>query len=296
MNSFGRIFRINVFGESHGDCIGVVIDGVPSGISLKESDFLKDLERRKPKGKFNTLRKESDKPIILSGVFKGKTTGAPLCIIIENNDVDSSEYFKLKDWGRVNHGDFTIYKKFKGFNDIRGGGAFSGRITACFVLAGVVSKKIFKNIKISAKLIDEDKIIKKLKEYEKLGIKKSLGGEIECKITGLKVGVGEPIFDSLESLLSHAIFSIPGITAVKFKSGINAGISNGSDIVFKIDVKATPSIGEIAMINLKTGKKKKMDFPGRHDTCFATRVPVIVEALTSAVITDFLLVDRGINA
>jgi chorismate synthase len=213
MNTFGRLFRVHIFGESHGTNLGVVLDGVPAGLNLSVSDFKKDLLRRNPSIEGTTSRKEKDVPRLVSGIFKDKTTGAPLTILFDNNDVDSSKYDAIKDIPRPGHADITAYQKFGGFNDYRGAGHFSGRITAGLVAAGVIAKKILKGIDINAKLISagnpNNSIEKNIKDAMKKG--DSIGGIVECRIKGLPAGLGEPFFDPIDAVLGHMILAIPGI-------------------------------------------------------------------------------------
>jgi chorismate synthase len=193
MNTFGRLFRVSIYGESHGESVGILIDGCPAGIVLSEADFQSDLDRRKPGAKGTTPRKESDLPKLMSGVFNGYTTGAPINIMFENNNVISKDYTNLVDTPRPGHADYVAHKKFKGFNDYRGGGHFSGRLTLGLVAAGVVAKKILKNISIKAALIEaggstdiNTEIDKALQEGD------SIGGIIECRANGATLGLGEP--------------------------------------------------------------------------------------------------------
>jgi chorismate synthase len=323
MNSFGRIFRISVFGESHGPCIGTVIDGCPPGINLSENDFLKDLERRKPFVAGTTPRKEEDTPLIKSGVFKGKTTGAPITIIIENKNAKPEEYKKIVFTPRPGHTDFVAHKKFSGFNDPRGSGHFSGRLTAALVCAGVVAKKIVEK-KIEARVTEingssefEKEIVIAMKE------KDSVGGIIECRVKNVPVGLGEPFFDSVESLISHAVFSVPAVKGIEFGSGfactrmkgsecndkiinasgktetnnaggINGGITNGNELVFRVAVKPVSSISKSQKtVNMKTGNIQQIEVKGRHDVCIAVRAPVIIEAVTACVLADLMIIQRG---
>ena len=321
MNSFGRIFRISIFGESHGETVGVLIDGCQAGIALTTDDFSADLQRRQGGGVGSTPRKESEIPIIKSGVYENHTTGSPILIEFENLNTRSADYDKLKNIPRPGHADFTGSKKFGGFNDLRGGGAFSGRLTVGLVAAGVVAKKIISSIEINAKLIEvggETDI--KSAVLKAVQAKDSIGGIIECRAENLTVGLGEPFFDSVESCISHAIFSIPGIKGIEFGSGfeaakmkgsehndpiidiegktstnnaggINGGISNGNDLFFRVAVKPTSSIGlPQKTINLQSGKPEELIVGGRHDSCFALRVPVIVEAVTACVLADLSLI------
>lgn len=323
MNSFGRIFRINIFGESHGVAAGIVVDGCPPGIPLKEEDFLPDLLRRKSGAKGTTPRLESDMPIIQSGVFNGTTTGAPISIIFKNDNTRSSDYSELVDTPRPGHADFTARQKYKGFNDYRGGGHFSGRITLGLVAAGVIAKKIIPSVQICAKLIEvggSSNIDEALTTAMNKG--DSVGGLIECSASNMPAGLGEPFFDSVESVLSHIIFSIPAIKGIEFGSGfdaarmygsenndcfvdkegktvtnhaggINGGISNGNDLLFKVAVKPTSSISKPQhTLNFKTGSTTDLVVKGRHDSCIALRVPVIVEAATAVVLADFSLIHK----
>lgn len=327
MNEFGRLFRITIFGESHGDIVGFCLDGVPSGIDLQQVDFLNDLARRKggiQKG--TTPRKEDDMPILKTGIFNGKTTGAPLLIFFENKNIRSDDYEKLKDIPRPGHADFVAHKKFGGFQDYRGGGHFSGRLTVALVAAGVVAKKILKNISIHANLIEaggekniEDGLAKAIQA------KDSIGGIVECTINGLPVGLGEPFFDSVESLIAHLSFAIPAVKGIEFgvgfsaakmfgsknndvienaigktktnhAGGINGGITNGNDLIFRVAIKpasSTPQIQETW--NTKTQKTENLSIKGRHDLCIALRVPVILEAVAAIVIADLMMLEQGIK-
>jgi len=320
MNSFGKLFRISIYGESHGPEVGILIDGCPAGLSLEEKDFEKDLLRRKSGAKGTTPRLEGDQPLLKSGVFKGKTTGAPLLIAFENTNTRSKDYESLKETPRPGHADFTAQKKFGGFQDYRGGGHFSGRLTLGLVAAGVVAKKIIAPVYVKAVLKEAggDKDIEKAvnRAIEK---KDSIGGIIECEAGNVPVGLGEPFFESMESLLSHMMFSIPAVKGIEFGAGfeaarmtgsehndliidtkgttetnyaggINGGISNGNPIVFRVAVKPTSSISlPQHTINLKTGKRTDLVIEGRHDTCIALRVPVVVENGTAIALADLLL-------
>ncbi len=332
MNSFGRIFRVNIFGESHGDFVGINIDGCPPGIAMPVSDFAEDIERRKPGAKGTTPRKEDDLPEIITGVFNEKTTGAPLTILFKNSNTRSTDYEKQRAVPRPGHADFVAHKKFNGFEDYRGGGHFSGRLTVAIVAAGVVAKKIIGHlnssskgkIKILASILEvggEQDIEKGLQKA--IDEKDSIGGIIECSVSGLPIGLGEPFFDSAESLLSHAVFSIPAVKGVEFGAGfaaakmfgsdhndalINAdgttatnnaggivgGITNGNELVFRIVVKPTSSTPkEQQTLNMESGNVESFSVKGRHDLCIALRVPVILEAMTAIVIADLLLIANG---
>jgi len=322
MNSFGRLFRITVYGESHGSGVGVVIDGIPVGMGLKEDDFKQDLKRRKSGKSGTTTRLEKDIPSIISGVFNGFTTGAPINVFYENKNIDSTEYERIKDTPRPGHSDFVANKKYGGFNDYRGGGHFSGRLTLGLVSAGVIAKKILKGVEIKAKISERNtkKIIERIKKAEKYG--DSIGAEIECRVNGLPVGLGEPFFDSVESNISHLIFAIPGIKGIEFgdgfgivkktgneandlivdingktatnsSGGINGGITNGNELILRVAVKPTSSIAmSQRTVNMKSGKIEDLTIKGRHDICFALRVPVIVESVVAIVLADFFLINK----
>jgi chorismate synthase len=231
MNSFGRFFRVHIFGESHGASVGITIDGCPAGLPLGTDDFTTDVERRKGgKQKGTTPRQEADEPHFYSGVFNGKTTGAPLTIIFENNNTRSGDYEKQRAVPRPGHADFVAHQKYGGFEDFRGGGHFSGRLTLCLVAAGVVAKKLLRTIAIKARILeiggepDLEQGLQKAIEQ-----KDSVGGIVECTATGLPLGLGEPFFDSVESLLSHAVFSIPAIKGIEFGAGFAAARMFGAD-------------------------------------------------------------------
>lgn len=326
MNSFGRLFRISIFGESHGESIGVIIDGCPAGIAIQPIDFVKDLERRKPGIKGTTPRKEDDIPQFMSGIFNGFTSGAPISIIFKNENRISSDYSSVKSTPRPGHSDFVADKKFGGFNDYRGGGHFSGRLTLGLVAAGVIAKKILDPINIKAEIIEiggsknfEETLGKALKNLD------SVGGIIECRVSGLHVGLGEPFFDSVESVLSHLVFSIPAVKGIEFglgfesakkngsevndpylndkgltlsnnAGGINGGISNGNDLVFRIAVKPTSSIGKTQnTFNFSNENMDELNIKGRHDACIALRVPPVLEAVTAIGLADLFLINNAYN-
>lgn len=324
MNSFGKLFRVSIYGESHGKEAGVLIDGCPAGIPLAEKDFETDLLRRKSGAKGTTPRLEGDVPTIKSGVFKGKTTGAPVLITFENKNVRSKDYDSLKDTPRPGHADFTAKKKYAGFNDYRGGGHFSGRLTLGLVAAGVAAKKMIAPVTVKATLIEAggDTDIERAVNNA-IKIKNSIGGIIQCEAQNVPVGLGEPFFDSVESVLSHMMFSIPAVKGIEFGSGfkaarmtgsehndpiidvngktetnhaggINGGITNGNPLVFRVVVKPTSSISlPQRTVNMKTGEQTELVIEGRHDTCIALRVPVVVECGAAIVLADLMLRERG---
>ena len=325
MNSFGRMFRISIFGESHGIQIGVVIDGCPPGIALSEADLKNDFARRRAGGRGTTPRVEPDLPSIVSGVFRGKTTGAPLTIVFENTNIKSDDYDNLWNQPRPGHADYTAQQKYGGFNDPRGGGHFSGRITLGIVAAGVVAKKILGSVSVTATLIEAggSKNIAAAVE-EAIESKDSIGGLIECCCTNMPVGLGEPFFDSAEALIAHMIFAVPatrgiefgsgfasasmkgsdhndcitdehGKTATNYASGINGGITNGNDIVFRVPIKPTSSIGlPQETYNFKEKSVSTLLIEGRHDVCIAIRIPVVIECATAIALADLMLQERKV--
>lgn len=326
MNSFGVIFRVSLFGESHGSAIGVIIDGCPPGLAVTPDDFMADLQRRQSGSKGTTKRKEPDLPEILSGVFNGVTTGAPITLITKNSDKVSSDYDEFKQVPRPGHADFVSRVKHSGYADMRGSGHFSGRITWGLVAAGVIAKKIAGKSEISAKLISaggSENIDQALNEA--IALNDSIGGIIECKVKNPPIAIGEPFFYSFESAVSHMIFSIPAIKGIEFGAGfaaaamkgsehndpfiningvtstnnaggINGGITNGNDIIFRVVVKPTSSTGvDQTTFNFSEGKMTTLRVKGRHDTCIALRIPVIVEAATAISMADLILIDRGIH-
>ncbi len=323
MNTFGRIFRISVFGESHGPMIGVAIDGCPAGIPLQTGDFHTDIERRSGGKPGTTPRKEEDIPEIISGWFNGFTTGSPLCIVFSNRNTQSSDYEEIRKTFRPGHSDFVAWKKFGGYNDYRGAGHFSGRLTIALIAAGVIGKKILNPVSIQAVLLSaggnsdiEEAIGRALNEGD------SIGGIVECKASNIPVGWGEPFFDSVESVISHLAFSVPAIKGIEFGSGflaakmygsehndaiidetgrtatnnaggISGGLTNGNELVFRVAVKPASSISKKqSSYSIESGKIKEFSVKGRHDACIALRVPVILEAITAIALADFMLLEK----
>jgi len=326
MNSFGNIFRISIFGESHGPAIGITIDGCPPGIDFAEHDMENDIKRRMPGAAGTTPRREADIPEIISGTFKGKTTGAPVTVIFRNSDTKSADYEKLKAVPRPGHADLTAMQKYKGFNDYRGGGHFSGRITLPLVAAGVLAKKVLRDTAIVSRIVE----IGGKTDYagtldEAVAAGDSVGGIIEIRMTGIPAGIGEPFFNSFESCISHIVFSVPAVKGIEFGSGfasarmrgsenndavisadgrtatnnaggINGGITNGNEVIFRVAVKPTPSIKrEQQTISLDTGKVESLVIQGRHDSCIALRAPVVFEACAAIVAADLCLINRVNN-
>lgn len=352
---WGKNVKFSIFGESHGKAVGITIDGLKPGIELDLSKINLEMDRRAPgRNGLSTPRKEEDNFQILSGFFNGKTTGTPLCAVIFNSDQHSRDYEKTKNLMRPSHGDLTGHYKYKGFNDYRGGGHFSGRLTAPIVFAGAVCTQILesKGIVIGAHIksiynmkdksfgldINEN-TLKGLKkssfpvldknlgdEMEKAIIKAkeemdSVGGVVECAAVNIPPGVGEPFFDSLESSLSHLLFSIPGVKGVEFgagfeistmkgseandgyymegekvktfsnnNGGIAGGITTGMPVLFRAAFKPTPSIGKIQKtVDIETGKDAFLEIKGRHDPCIVIRAVPVVEAVTAMALLDNIL-------
>jgi chorismate synthase len=327
LNTFGRIFRFSIFGESHGECVGITIDGCPAGLLLNPEDLLPDLERRKGgQSKGTTPRKEDDYPIFKSGVFNGKTTGFPITILFENKNTRSEDYDKQRSIPRPGHADWVAHQKFGGHEDYRGGGHFSARLTAGIVAAGAIAKKLMIGITVRAEVTEiggEKDLEKGLQKA--IDAKDSVGGIVECRVNGLPVGLGEPYVDSVESVLSHILFAIPAVRGVEFGTGFAAakmfgsehndaienpegktrtnhaggvvgGISNGNELVFRLAVKpASSTPKEQNSLNWDTGETEDFSIKGRHDLCVALRAPVIVEAVTAIVLADFMLLEQKIK-
>lgn len=357
MNSFGRKFRVSIFGESHGELIGVVLDGVPAGLELSEQDFEQDILRRKSGAKGTTPRLEEDKPQIVSGVFEGHTTGAPLAIVFKNNNTHSSDYEQFAAMPRPGHADLTAAIKWDDCQDPRGSGHFSGRLTLPIVAAGVVAKKVLADAtilddtpvsEINARIVEIGgvdfstslemtkgalemtggplemtgrplEITGEAQKVLEQAIKDgdSIGAVVECVVPDIDLGYGEPFWDSVESVISHAIFSIPGVRGIEFgdgfkaaamrgsehndpigpdgrplkngAGGVNGGITNGAPIVFRVAFKPTSSISRPQQtFNFQTGEMDTLEVKGRHDVCFALRTPVIVEAMTAIALADLV--------
>ncbi|HSB94418.1 MAG TPA: chorismate synthase [Flavitalea sp.] len=331
MNSFGRIFRVTIFGESHGESVGVNIDGCPAGLPVELGHFLEDLERRRGGGqKGTTPRKEDDLPIFKSGLFNNHTTGAPITILFENKNTRSGDYEKIRAIPRPGHADFVAHKKFGSFEDYRGGGHFSGRLTVGLVAAGVVAKRLLttvaSDISIQSTITEiggESDLEKGLQKA--IDAKDSVGGIVECRVSGLPLGLGEPFFDSVESLIAHAAFAIPAVRGVEFGTGfpasrmfglehndaivdasgrtrtnhaggITGGITNGNELVFRIAIKPTSSTPkEQQSLNWETNEVETFSVKGRHDLCIALRVPVVLEAITAFVLADLFMIEQQLK-
>lgn len=324
MNSWGNRFRVTLWGESHGAQVGVTIDGVPAGIALAESDFEADLARRRAGAAGTTPRKESDAPHIVSGIYRGFTTGAPLTVEFLNENTRSGDYASLASHPRPSHADWVAMKKFHGYNDPRGGGHFSGRITLALVTAGVVAKKILgSGVTFHTDIIEiggstDKERFADIIESARMD-RDSVGGVVECRAEGVAAGLGEPFFDSTESLMAHLLFSVPAVKGVEFGSGFAAarmrgsehndpiidaeghtstnhaggivgGITNGNAIVVRAAVKPTASISREQMsFNCASGQVDSLVIKGRHDVCITLRAAVVVESAVAIALADLTI-------
>lgn len=351
-NSLGKLFTITSFGESHGRCVGIIIDGCPAGLPLTEDDIQKEVDKRKPRiGILATERVEEDKVEILSGTFNGRTTGAPVCLLMWNRDVDSSEYERMRFLPRPGHADYTAFMKHGGFNDFRGGGRFSGRITATFVMAGAIAKKLLNLISIEvlsytieigeiraepkgfneikeniggnplkcADLKAAEEMVRAIEKAKEDG--DSIGGIIEGVALNVPVGLGEPVFDTLEGDLAKALFAIPAVKGVEFGSGFSAagkrgsenndpfiirngrietitnnaggilgGISNGMPLVVRVVIKPTSSIAKSQeTVNINNMESASLEVKGRHDICIVPRAVIVVESMMAVTLCDFAM-------
>lgn len=350
-NTLGHSVSLTLFGESHGEKIGVVLDGMAPGVEVDMEDILAQVELRKPHGRISTQRREADFPQIVSGVFEGKTTGTPICILMENGNTKSKDYSKTKDLARPGHADYTGFEKYHGFGDYRGGGHFSGRLTAPIVAAGAIARKALekKNIWIGTHILqcgeirdrefsDLEKDIQYLRNLQFPVLEKqieaemtaymeaaanegdSVGGILQTAVSGIEPGVGEPWFDSVESVLAHGLFGIPAIKGVEFglgfrfaekkgseandafgmqegkivtksnnNGGINGGITNGMPIVFQCVVKPTPSIyKKQETVNFVEKTDEILQIAGRHDPAIIHRARIVVDAMTAIMLCDML--------
>jgi chorismate synthase len=350
--TFGRDFRFTVFGESHGEYVGVLIDGCPAGTAISEGEVQRELERRRPGKGGASARKEEDQVRLISGIFNGRANGGPIVAIIANKDVDSLWYARNRSIPRPGHADYTARIKYAGFNDWRGGGFFSGRMTAGIVVAGALAKKLLvaKGVRVMAHLVQmggvraggdvTDKDIEELaarspvwcassegSERMAAELKKiaamgdSLGGVVECRVLGVPAGVGEPLFDSAESVISHGLFSIPAVKGLEFGGGfglsgmkgseandefcikdgaisaktnncggILGGITDGMPLRIRVAFKPTPSIGRAQKsVDLSKMEEVEVRIEGRHDPCVAVRAVPVVEAMVAACIADLMI-------
>ena len=323
MNSFGRMFRVHIFGESHGPGVGVVLDGCPAGLGLAEGDFEADLQRRRAGRRGTTARREPDRPEILSGVFEGRTTGAPVLVRFANEAADPSAYERIRTTPRPGHADLPAWIKSGGWNDFRGGGHFSGRLTVGLVAAGTVAKKIASPVRIAARLVEAGGSGDVQAAVDRaVAAGETIGGVVECQALEVPAGLGEPFFDSVESCLAHILFAIPAVKGVEFGAGfaaarmtgdtsndpivasdgrtltnnaggVGGGITNGNPLVFRAAIKPAASIARSQRtVDLATGGPAEVVAMGRHDACIALRAPVIVEAAAAIVLADLLLLEQ----
>ena len=325
MNDFGKLFKVNIYGESHNTSVGVLIDGIPAGISLDENDFLSDLGKRKPNKSSQTSRVETDLPIIESGLFNGYTTGTPMLIRFLNNNVHSSDYSNLVNQPRPGHADYVMMKKYKGFNDYRGGGHTSGRLTVGIVAAGVVAKKIT-NFQFETELVKLGTLTDMSKKEDYLNQiaseGDSVGGVVRITVKNVPVGLGEPYFYSVESAVSQILYSIGAVKGVSFgvgfdgcamlgseyndpivnengktltnnNGGINGGVSNGNDLIINVFVKPTPSIYKTQQtFNFNENKVAELQIKGRHDAAIVERAMIVLENAVAIALCDLYLLKR----
>jgi chorismate synthase len=326
MNSYGTLFKVTLYGESHQEAIGAIVDGVPAGIKIDDELITSDLMKRQPGAVGTTPRKEKDEFKILSGVFNGFSTGSPIHIMIENQNIQSKDYEHLKNQPRPGHADFVAGVKYNGFQDYRGGGRFSGRLTAALTAAGSIAKMIvpfqFENklIQVGA-LKDMEWLDQYLSEVSKAG--DSVGGIIEVKVSGIPVGLGEPFFNKLDSEIGKMMFSIPAVKGVEIgkgfagiemmgskfndeilddrgktktnhSGGVSGGISNGNDLIVKVFIKPTSSIQkEQETYSYTTNSVEKLEIGGRHDVCIARRAGIVVENALAIVLADLYLINKA---
>jgi chorismate synthase len=320
VNSFGRNFRVEIFGESHGSAIGLLVDGCPPGLGLLPEDFEADLSRRRAGASGTTPRREADVPRFLSGIYQGKSTGSPICLVFDNADTRSADYAAFQKMPRPGHADFVSRVKYGGFADMRGSGHFSGRVTAAIVAAGTIAKKILLPALFSTKILragGRDDVAVAVAAAAAEG--DSLGALVEVRVSGLSVGLGEPFFDACESLIAHAVFAVPGIRGLEFgdgfraagmrgsehndpfvgsdgstgkngAGGVNGGISNGNELVFRAAVKPTSSIS-LPQRTYDFSAKAMGDLvvEGRHDACIGLRSAVVIESAAAIALADLKL-------
>jgi len=352
-NSTGKEFTITSFGESHGKIVGVVVDGCPAGLPLTEADIQAELDRRIPADpKIVSARIEKDKPRILSGIFEGFTTGAPIAMLVENKEVDSADYKAIKDLPRPGHADYPARIKYGGFNDYRGGGRFSGRVTVALIMAGAIAKKLLSQFDVD--VLAYTRSVGKTRSDKKFSIQEirgnrykaatrcpdltcaekmeevivearkegeSIGGVVECIAVNVPVGVGEPMFDSLDADLAKALFNVPAVKAVEFglgfgiaelkgsesndayviqdgkvatstdnMGGILGGLSNGMPILIRVAIKPTPSISaKQKTVDLSTMEDSVISVKGKHDPCVVPKAVPAVEAAVAVILADHMI-------
>lgn len=326
MNTIGTIFRVSIFGESHGPAVGVVIDGCPAGLPFWREELMADLSRRKGILPGTTPRRESDEPEVLSGIINDYTTGAPLVICTRNKDFRPGDYEQFSSIPRPGHADFTAGYKYKGFSDMRGGGHFSGRLTWGMVTAGYFARKILSPAIITAALIEaggEKDIVTAIAKATETN--DTVGGVVECVVKNVPKGLGEPSYMSVEAALGMIAFGIPAVNGVEFGAGfassrsygslhndpfvdargktstnnaggINGGITNGNDLVMRVSVKPAASTGVTQKtFDTQKGEMADLEIKGRHDACIARRIPVILESAVAIGLADLLMIDRAVN-
>ena len=350
-NTYGSAVTVTLFGESHGAMIGAVLDGLCPGIPVDEAAIKAALDLRRPYGKISTARREADEFSVVSGMFEGKTTGTPLCILIPNTNVNSGDYDRLRAVARPGHADYTAYEKYHGFSDPRGGGHFSGRLTAPLVAAGAIAQTMLaaKNITLGTHIarcagiadrpftdlaadlaalrakrfavLDDDAAKAMQDAIERAASEgDSVGGVLETAVLGMPAGVGEPWFDTVEGVLSHALFAVPAVKGVQFgdgfalcdmrgseandafcteggrvvtetnhNGGINGGITNGMPIRFSVAVKPTPSIFRTQKtVDFIRNEETTLTLSGRHDPAIVHRARAVIDAVTALVLVDLL--------
>ena len=318
---------MTIFGASHSEELGVVLSGVPAGISLRAEDFASDLERRRPQSKGETPRHEADEPIVEGVDAEGITTGESVTIKFRNTNCKSGDYSHLRLHPRPSHADLTQRMKYGEEYNLAGGGMASGRMTVALVAAGVVAKKMLSGCSFRTELVSVGGVTNKA-EFESVISQArlagdSVGGVVECRVSGVERGLGEPFFDSVESVISHLMFSIPGVKGIEFgdgfegaksrgserndviingegktktnnDGGINGGIANGNDIVLRVAIKPTPSIAKAQQtFNFGSNSIEELRIGGRHDSCIARRAMVVVEAMTAFALADLRLQQNG---
>ena len=323
MNQYGNNFRLAIWGESHGPQVGITMDGIPAGIPLAEADFEADLARRRGGAAGTTPRREPDLPTIVSGLCNGHATGAPLTVLFANTNTRPQDYANVVQHFRPSHADWVANRKFDGYNDPRGGGHFSARLTVALVAAGVVAKKLLpEGVRFSTRLTEVggctdperfDEVVRAA-----AADRDSVGGVVECRVSGIPAGLGAPFFDSAESCIAHLLFSVPAVKGVEFGSGfagsrlrgsenndpiidrngttatnhaggINGGITNGNEVVVRAALKPTPSIARAQeTYNFTTDRIEALEIRGRHDACVALRGAVVVEAAVAIALADLL--------
>jgi len=323
MNQFGHNLRLTIWGESHGPQIGISIDGLPAGIPLCEADFEPDLARRRGGARGTTPRREADTPLLAAGIYEGRTTGAPLAILFANGDTRSKDYTEAACRWRPSHADMVAERRFGGFNDPRGGGHFSARVTVALTAAGVVAKKLLpEGVAFTTRMVeiggcaDPERFGEVLDEA--IAARDSVGGIVECRVTGLPVGIGAPFFDSTESMIAHLLFAVPAVKGVEFgdgfacarrhgsenndpildaagttatnhAGGIVGGLTNGNELVVRAAFKPTPSIArEQNSYNPATERMETFSVRGRHDACVALRGAAVAEAAVAIALADLL--------